>query len=124
VNLMRVRSEFERAQSQFSYVELHPTADGKAFAEVALQPSAQLYIASIYFPDNYPNQMPDVYVTKPIVNTGPHRYNNGRICYLYPSFWNPGVHDLVFVIGRVSKWLSKHEVWKYAGVWPGAGLEH
>ncbi len=125
MNLARIRSEFDCAQLQFSCVELNPTTDGKAFVKVALQPpSQQFYIASIYFPDSYPNQMPDVYITKPVIDRAPHRYTNGKICYLHPNFWNPGTHDLVFVIARVAKWLNKYEVWKHLGAWPGAEIKH
>jgi len=38
--------------------------------------------------------------------------------------WNPGVHHLSFVIARAAKWLSKYEVWRYKGSWPGAEIKH
>lgn len=125
MDLIRIRREFETACQHFEYVQLNPTTDGKVFVKAALQAGNQTYILAIYFPDNYPNSMPKVYVTKPSLSTSPpHRYNDGTICYLHPTMWNPGYHGLKFVIARAAKWLSKYEVWKQKGRWPGAGITH
>jgi hypothetical protein len=83
-----------------------------------------MYIASIYFQE-YPNRMPSVWISKPLIRDGsPHRYNAGNICYLHPSMWNPGRHDLTFVLGRIAKWLNKYDVWCIRGQWPGAEVKH
>jgi ubiquitin-protein ligase len=83
------------------------------------------YVLSIRFPDTYPNEMPRVYIDAPsVVDAPPHRYNTGNICYLHPSLWNPGSHNLKFVIWRSAKWLNKYEVWRVKGYWPGAELKH
>ena len=124
MDLARINEEFRQAKQQFSYVELYPTSDGKVYAKAALQPSEQLYVVSIYFPDDYPNSMPKIFVDKPAVDTWQHRYTAGNICYLYPPMWNPGSHNLSFVIARAAKWLSKYEIWKIKKVWPGAGIAH
>lgn len=125
MNLALIRREFDEARQYFSYVELHPTTDGKIHVKVAIQPlSQQFYIVTIYFPDTYPNEMPSVFISKPIINSAPHRYTKGNICYLHPNMWNPGTHNLSFVIERAVKWLSKYEVWKQKGVWPGAEIKH
>jgi ubiquitin-protein ligase len=124
MNLARIRIEFEQAKQYFEYVELHPTQDGKLYVKAALQPSSQYYIVTINFPDTYPNEMPRVYITKPEINSAPHRYNTGNICYLHPTMWNPGVHNLRFVIERAAKWLAKYEVWKRQLAWPGAEIKH
>ena len=119
MNFALIRREFDEARQYFSYVELHPTTDGKIYVKVAIQPlSQQFYIVTIYFPDTYPNEMPSVFISKPIINSGPHRYTKGNICYLHPNMWNPGTHNLSFVITRAIKWLNKYEVWKQKGVWP------
>jgi len=125
MNILRIQNEFNQARQYFSYIEIHPTTDGKVFVKAALQPSSQqYYVVAIYFPDNYPNEMPRVYVTKPVIDSAPHRYNQGNICYLHPTMWNPGVHNLRFVIERAAKWLAKYEIWKRNRVWPGAEIKH
>lgn len=126
MNLARIHAEFGIARQQFSYVELYPTAEGTVYAKAALQPTAQqLYIAAVRFPADYPNSMPRVYIEKPVIDSSsPHQYKDGNICFLHPTMWNPGVHDLKFVIARTAKWLSKYEIWKQSRRWPGAQLAH
>lgn len=124
MNIGRIQNEFNQARQYFSYVELHPTPDGNICVKAALQPSSQYYIITIHFPDTYPNEMPKVYVTKPVIDSAPHRYTKGNICYLHPTMWNPGVHNLSFVIQRATKWLAKYEVWKRDRIWPGAEIKH
>ena len=91
---------------------------------VALQTACHLYTLAVTFPDVYPNAMPEVYVRKPMLETSPHRYNHNQICYMHPRMWNPGRHNLTFVIQRAAKWLSKYEVYRARGHWPGAGIAH
>ena len=124
MDVNRVQREFSEAQKTFEYLELHPTTGGKAFAKTALQTPNQMYVLSIRFPDYYPNEMPRVYVDAPPISYSPHRYRDGNICYLHPSMWNPGIHNLSFVIGRAAKWLTKYEIWKRNGRWPGAEIKH
>lgn len=124
MNILRIRQEFADAQKAFAFVELHPTSDGKVFAKTALQTAYGMYVLSIRFPDTYPNEMPRVSVDAPAITSGPHRYQNGNICYLHPLMWNPGAHHLTFVIARAAKWLNKYEVWRTRGAWPGAEMEH
>ena len=125
MDFSRIQREFNFAKQYFSLLELHPTAQGNLYVKAALQPSSQqYYIVSIYFPDSYPNAMPTVYVNRPAINSAPHQYKKGNICYLHPSMWNPGVHNLEFVIVRTAKWLSKYEVWKQKRIWPGAAISH
>jgi ubiquitin-protein ligase len=124
MDLTRIRFEFSEAQRTFAYVELHPTSDGKVYAKTALQTGNQMYVLSIKFPDSYPNEMPRVYVDAPSLTASPHRYQTGNICYLHPSMWNPGIHNLSFVIARSAKWLNKYEVWRRNGKWPGAEIRH
>ncbi len=125
MDLSRIKTEFDFAKQYFSVLELHQTAQGKLYVKTALQPSSQqCYFVSIYFPDSYPNAMPTVYVNRPVIDSAPHRYNKGNICYLHPTMWNPGVHNLKFVILRTAKWLSKYEIWKQKRSWPGAEIGH
>ena len=125
MSISRIQNEFIDARQYFSNIELHPTTDGKVYIKAALQPSSQqFYIIAIYFPDSYPIEMPSVYIVKPTIESSPHRYNKGNICYLHPTMWNPGIHNLSFVIQRATKWLAKYEIWKRNRVWPGAEIKH
>jgi hypothetical protein len=38
--------------------------------------------------------------------------------------WNPGKHDLTFVLARTAKWLNKYEVFRITAKWPGAEMLH
>jgi ubiquitin-protein ligase len=125
MDMARIQREFDEAQRTFALVELRPTPDGKVFAKTGVQTSiGTYYVLSIRFPETYPFEMPRVYIDAPSVTNAPHRYNAGNICYLHPSMWNPGSHNLTFVIGRAAKWLNKYEVWRVKGNWPGASLTH
>jgi hypothetical protein len=117
MDIMRINREFSDAVKTFAMLELRPTTDGNVFAKTALQTGSSTYVLSVRFPDSYPNEMPALLAS-------PHRYNAGNICYLHPSMWNPGVHNLTFVIARAAKWLSKYEVWRVKGGWPGAEIKH
>ena len=124
MNLTRIRGDIAEAQQYFDYVEAWSTTTGGLMAVVALQTSSGIYTLGVLFPDSYPNSMPDVHVRKPSLSPSPHRYANDRICYLHPHMWNPGRHNLTFVIQRAAKWLGKYEVYCQTGKWPGAGLDH
>jgi ubiquitin-protein ligase len=124
MDISRIRREFAEAEGRFSMVELHPTIEGSVYARAALQTGKGTYVLSIRFPENYPNEMPRVYIDAPTVGTTPHRYQTGNICYMHPTMWNPGIHTLTFVIGRAAKWLAKYEVWRVNGEWPGAEIRH
>jgi hypothetical protein len=105
-------------------VEAYPTSDGGVYVKAVFQTSAgNTYFTSITFA-NYPNAMPKVFVTKPALGYSTHRYPNDQICYLHPNMWNPGRHDLTFVLGRTAKWLNKYEVFRVTGKWPGAEVLH
>ena len=124
MNLARVRSDIADARLYFDYVEGWATPEGGLMAAVALQTDSSFYTLGVSFPEAYPYAMPEVHVRKPSLSPSPHRYPNNRICYLHPHMWNPGRHDLTFVIQRAAKWLGKYEVYRRKGVWPGAGLDH
>ncbi len=125
MDLQRIYIEAQRAGEQFAYVEVHPNGVGGVFVKVALQTSAgRTYIATIDL-NNYPSRMPQVTVIRPgLHSNSPHRYSDGKICYLHPNMWNPGLHHLTFVLARIAKWLNKYDVWCATGGWPGAQIQH
>ena len=124
MNLARVRQEILAAQRYFDFVEGHPTVEGGVMVLVALETSIHVYTMAVSFPDSYPNGMPEVHVRRPPLRPSPHRFPNNRICFLHPHMWNPGRHDLMFVIQRAAKWLAKYEVYQQTRKWPGAGIDH
>ena len=126
MNLDRVRREVADAQRTFAAVECYPTETGGLSVLTALQTTqGNVYTLAIAFPEAYPNTMPTVHVRRPALRSNsPHRYNSGNICYLHPTMWNPGLHNLTFVIARTAKWLNKYDLWVRNGRWPGAEILH
>ena len=125
MNVQRIYAEVAAAAASFALVEAHPTSGGGVYVKAGLQTSAgTTYITSIHF-DDYPLIMPKVWVTRPTLPaTGiHHRYPDGHLCYLHPSMWNPGKHNLTFVLARTAKWLNKYEVLRVKGYWPGAEVK-
>ncbi len=120
----RIQVDFANAVQQFP-LELRRRPDASLFVKTALQTFAgNFYLASIDL-QGYPSVMPGVTIDRPALEHGaPHRYNDGRICYLHPKMWNPGRHDISFVITRVAKWLNKYDVWRHKKRWPGEEVRH
>ena len=124
MDVQRIHREVVSASRQFAMVEAHADSTGGVYVKAAFQTSAgSTYVTRILF-DGYPYGMPKVYVTSPTLGHTPHRYADGHLCFLHPTMWNPGRHDLTFVLGRVAKWLNKYEVWRVRGQWPGAEILH
>ena len=124
MTLARIQRDVMCAQQRFDFVEAHHASDGRVMVLVALQTVRRIYTLAVYFPDTYPNSMPTVFVRKPALKPSLHRFPHNQICYLLPNMWNPGRHDLIFVIARAAKWLSKYEIYLATGRWPGAGIDH
>ena len=124
MKVARVRREIAEASQYFDYVEGHRTIMGGMKALVALQTSGDIYTLDVSFPETYPNSMPEVDVRRPALGPSPHRFSDTRICFMHPDMWNPGRHDLTFVIRRAAKWLAKYEVYQQTDYWPGAEMPH
>jgi ubiquitin-protein ligase len=125
MDIQRIRAEVVQAAISFAWLEVRATTDGQGvFVKAAMQTTmSNVYALVINFP-NYPHQMPKVAVSQPTLRPSPHKYNDDTICYLHPSLWNPGVHNLTFVLARAAKWLNKYEVYCAKGKWPGAQMKH
>lgn len=126
MDLIRINQEFMLAQRHFHGLELWQNPNGTPYVRAVLGTSVgTTYIMSIRFPEKFPYEMPSAWIDRPAL-TGyvPHRYQAGNICYLHPSFWNPGVHDLRFVLAHAAKWLNKYDVCKATGKWPGVSINH
>ena len=124
MDIARIRSEVAQAALYFAYVEAHPTTGGGVFVKAAFQTSAsKTYIAEVQF-DGYPSRAPQVSIVRPVLGSSPHQYNNNTICYIHPNMWNPGRHNLTFVLQRTAKWLNKYDVYQHTRTWPGAEIQH
>lgn len=72
----------------------------------------------ILLPHGYPNVAPKVYAS-PIVNDAPHRWQDGALCIFGAmTNWNPGKHNIAFVLTLARKWLSDYTEWREKGRWP------
>ena len=71
----------------------------------------------IILPHGYPNAAPKVYAS-PIRANAPHRWQDGALCIFGAmTSWNPGKHDLSFVLQLSREWLSNYEHWDETGTW-------
>lgn len=124
MNVPRIRQEIRAAAEHFPNIETFTTTDGGVYIKAVLQTSVgQMYVVMVTF-SGYPSTMPKVKVIAPAVMHNMHMYNGGYICYMHPSVWNPGRHDLLFVLAQAAVWLNKHEIYIAKGVWPGPSLSH
>ena len=125
MDLARVGRDVRHARAHFPNLESWPSLDGGVYVLMAMQTSqGEIYTLQIDFP-HYPNQAPEVRVRLPGLKPGtPHKYPGNQICYVHPKMWNPGRHNLTFVLARTAKWLHKYEVWSRSYRWPGAGHRH
>lgn len=124
MDLQRIQREFRQAIEHFPYLEALPTNTGGLYVKAALQTAVgRIYVIAITF-QGYPSEMPKITVLKPEITHWKHRYQAGNICYMHPSMWNPGRHDLKFVLAQAAVWLNKHEIYTHNCSWPGPGIAH
>ena len=124
MDLQRIRRDIQYALEHFPNIETQTSLNGEISLKAALQTSAgQIYVVSMTFA-GYPSQLPKIMVIVPKVQHSMHMYNSGHICYMHPTMWNPGKHDVKFVLAQAAVWLNKNEVYKVRGVWPGPHLKH
>lgn len=72
----------------------------------------------IILPHGYPNVAPKIYVS-PIITDTPHRWQDGALCIFGAmTNWNPGKHNVAFVLTLARKWLANYSEWRKKGVWP------
>lgn len=124
MDIQRIHRELREAAEHFPNLEVLPTSDGGIFVKAAMQTVApRVYILAMYF-GGYPNEMPKVFVTKPALTYTPHIYKDGHICYMHPNMWNPGRHNIRFVLAQVAVWLNKYDVYQHSGRWAGPAIAH
>lgn len=83
------------------------------------------YLVAVVCPSNYPNKPPKVFVEKPGLKRGKHRYKDGSLCLFYPEdhSWTPS-STLSTIIARAAGWLHAYETWRLTNNWPGSEVSH
>ncbi len=72
----------------------------------------------IVLPHGYPSIAPKIYAD-PLKDNAPHRWQDGSLCILGAmASWNPGKHNIAFVLDLSRKWLDHYCKWKSSGKWP------
>jgi ubiquitin-protein ligase len=72
---------------------------------------------TISLPHGYPNACPKVFV-HPIPDGCPHRWQDGSLCIFGAmDVWNPGKHDVLYVLRLARRWLDHFATWKQTGAW-------
>ena len=75
-------------------------------------------LLSIILGHGYPNTTPKVYAD-PVAKNTPHRWKDGSLCILGTmAQWNPGTHDIYFVLELARQWLKHYHAWRQEGQWP------
>jgi len=80
--------------------------------------SSKKVTIKIVLPHGYPNAAPKIYAD-PISDDAPHRWQDGSLCILGAmANWNPGKHNIAFVLDLSRKWMDHYYKWKSTGKWP------
>lgn len=64
----------------------------------------------------YPNVTPNVSIDG-LEKRTPHTWADGSICFLRDGRWNPGKHDLSFVVAKTQEWIEGYQGWITRGKW-------
>jgi hypothetical protein len=123
MSMERIQAQVLEARAQFPNIELHNGPTGYTVRAALMTSLGNAYVAEVELSD-YPSRMPSVFILAPKLASSPHRYKSGNICYLHPSMWNPGRHNIMFVLARAAKWLNKYDIYRQTNQWVGAQLAH
>jgi hypothetical protein len=81
------------------------------------------YTIEIVLPHKYPVVAPKAYIT-PVKEGAPHRWQDGALCIFGAvANWNPGKHDVGFVLKLARKWLAGYNEWEKTGRWSSKATE-
>jgi hypothetical protein len=113
----RLAREFEQLQA---HDETHATSisdERELQLHFRKQGADENVTVTISLPHGYPNACPKVYA-RPIPNGCPHRWQDGSLCIFGAmDVWNPGKHDVLYVLRLARRWLANFSTWKQTGVW-------
>ncbi|HEV7659866.1 MAG TPA: hypothetical protein VGO55_08480 [Allosphingosinicella sp.] len=113
----RLAREFEQLQLQKEWYSTSITDDQELeihFREEGVEQSIRL---TIRLPHGYPSVSPIV-CADPVPEDCPHRWQDGSLCIFGAmELWNPGQHDVSYVLRLARHWLANLAVWKTTGKW-------
>ena len=72
---------------------------------------------TVCLPHGYPNASPKVSAV-PVPEGCPHRWQDGTLCIFGATeLWNPGQHDVLYVLAQARRWLKSLGRWQQTGKW-------
>jgi hypothetical protein len=114
----RLQKEFEKLQS-FGENQITAISDTRELdLRFKEQGPNHEFTITIRLPHGYPNVCPKVFA-EPVPKNSPHRWQDGSLCIFGAmELWNPGQHDVVYVLNLTRRWLAHFSSWKNSGTWP------
>jgi ubiquitin-protein ligase len=113
----RLAREFEQLQLQKEWYS--PSINDERELEVQFREEGaeQSIKLTIQLPHGYPSACPKVFAT-PVPDECPHRWQDGSLCIFGAmEMWNPGKHDLSYVLRLARRWLANFAAWRRTGEW-------
>ena len=83
------------------------------------------YLVRVTYPEDFPDEAPEVRIERPALRESLHLLPGGRPC-LYRSDgsrqgYEPARTTAATLVAWTALWIHAHETWKATGEWPGAG---
>lgn len=119
----RLAKEFERLQKDEEQHAVSLTDDNELELQFRREGAARDITLTVLLPHGYPNASPKVYAA-PVPDGAPHCWEDGSLCIFgATAVWNPGRHDVAYVLKHARKWVQGLEAWKANGAWPGGEVK-
>lgn len=113
----RLAREFERLQAQSEEHTTSITEERELDLHFHGEGPDQGITLTVRLPHGYPSACPKVYA-HPISDHCPHLWQDGSLCLFgVMELWNPGRHDVLYVLRLARRWLSHFEEWRRTGAW-------
>jgi hypothetical protein len=113
----RLSQEFEQLQNQKEWHKASITDDRELELHFGEEGPHHDKVITIRLLHGYPNVPPKVFV-KPLPDTCPHRWQDQSLCVFGTmGQWNPGQHNVVYVLRLARQWLSHFSTWQKKGRW-------
>jgi ubiquitin-protein ligase len=114
---VRLSRELERLQSQDEKQTVSITDDRELSMHFRGEGPDGGLTLTILLPHGYPNAAPKVSAA-PLPDNCPHRWQDGNLCIFGATeLWNPGQHDVLYVLQQARRWLSHLGRWQQTGEW-------
>lgn len=113
----RLSREFEQLQLQKEWHTASITDERELEVHFREEGAEQSVRLTIRLPHGYPSACPKVYA-HPVPDGCPHRWQDGSLCIFGAmEVWNPGQHDVSYVLRLARRWLSHFAQWQRTGEW-------